>query len=227
MKKLSSIFSLLNKPLITVTRRMTEKKDFDTNIITITNIWPENYRYFYSDERYIHKRREGTSVNGGTVPPQTEVKEDPLEEDPIIITTAADYSSIAPPPPNVRSAAAVKNNFSSKHTPLWFTDSKGKKRQVYEEDIYRHFLKSNFPTEIIAQAIEEAKITEIVNHPLNFIEAICHNAMRSKSLGKTKLEDELNKKSEEKRLKEQEYNKKVEEQIKIRKERGHNPLWWK
>jgi hypothetical protein len=96
------------------------------------------------------------------------------------------------------------------YSALFFTNSRGVKVQVFESDIYRYFLKSNFSTEIISKAIEESKMTkESVSHPMKYIEGICFriqkNTISSKSYGK--IED----REEKRRQKEEEYNKKLEE----------------
>jgi hypothetical protein len=102
---------------------------------------------------------------------------------------------------------------------MFFTDSRGKKQQVYEEDVYRHFLKSNFPTEIIARAIEEAKTTEIVNNPLRFIEGICYNMMQPRNLRKISMDIEVSKKAEERRQRDERTKKILEETKDERKSR--------
>jgi hypothetical protein len=106
-----------------------------------------------------------------------------------------------------------------KYAAMFFTDSRGKKQQVYEEDVYRHFLKSNFPTEIIAQAIEEAKTTEIVNNPLRFIEGICYNMMQPRNLRKISMDIEVSKKAEERRQRDERTKKILEETKDERKSR--------
>jgi hypothetical protein len=119
------------------------------------------------------------------------------------------------PPENPIPDKPTPKNYSA----MFFTDSRGKKQQVYEEDVYRHFLKSNFPTEIIAKAIEEAKSTEIVNNPLRFIEGICHNMMQPRNLRKISMDIEVSKKAEERRQRDERTKKILEETKDERKSR--------
>lgn len=46
IKNISKENKLLKKPLIFCQRRLTEKGDADTHLLTIIDIWPENYEYF-------------------------------------------------------------------------------------------------------------------------------------------------------------------------------------
>jgi len=49
ISKLCEINPFIGKPLIVLTHRFSEYGDKDTNAITITDIWPENYAFFSRD----------------------------------------------------------------------------------------------------------------------------------------------------------------------------------
>jgi Helix-turn-helix domain len=245
LKSLSKKFDLIGKPLITVVQRKNARGDFETNLITIVNIWPENYKYYYGDKGGVQKCQGGGSTDTLTPPANVHHKEDPYQEDPYNKQQQRAHekntenpnrdllllSKKSPPDQQPQKQNPPDDPIPDKPTPknyaaMFFTNSRGKKQQVYEEDVYRHFLKSNFPTEIIARAIEEAKTTEIVNNPLAFIEGICYNMMKTKSLRKSNFDDEMERKIEIKRKKDEEYNKLVEENKK-NKMIPRPMSWWR
>lgn len=50
LNELSEVNPVLNKPLISIEKRISQHGDKDTSVITINDIWPENYRKFTPQE---------------------------------------------------------------------------------------------------------------------------------------------------------------------------------
>jgi Helix-turn-helix domain len=238
LKSLSKKFDLIGKPLITVVQRKNPRGDFETNIITIVNIWPENYKYFYCDKGVVQQCMEGGGKDALTPLTKVHHKEDPIQEDPynkqqqraheddhenpnrdLLLSSKKIIPDQQPQKHNPKENPLPDKPTPKNYSAMFFTDSRGKKQQVYEEDVYRHFLKSNFPTEIIARAIEEAKTTEIVNNPLRFIEGICYNMMQPRNLRKISMDIEVSKKAEERRQRDERTKKIIEETKDERKSR--------
>lgn len=99
---LSKKFKLIEKPLITIEKRNTNFGDPDTDLITIIDIWPENYTYFIGKNgggAKLHppgaKLRVGVGakMQGGGA--KLRVKEEPINKNPLNKTTTTNKSSLS------------------------------------------------------------------------------------------------------------------------------------
>jgi hypothetical protein len=75
------------------------------------------------------------------------------------------------PAPQPASAAAAEN---SRESDVIYKTSRGDTKKLSQSEIYRHFAKSVYSTDIIKQAVKHMQETmEIVNSPLKLLESIC------------------------------------------------------
>jgi hypothetical protein len=249
LNSLTEINEFLGCPLLIKIPTKTANGANGTTVWQIVDVWPLNSKLFNKKQNTApiqhHPCTPTTSTPGegmlvdnqhdaGCQPASYKENKNPInkeqqqrahEDDPenpnrdLLL-----LSKKSPPDQQPQKQSPPENPLPDKPTPkkyaaMFFTDSRGKKQQVYEEDVYRHFLKSNFPTEIIAKAIEEAKSTEIVNNPLRFIEGICYNMMQPRNLRKISMDIEVSKKAEERRQRDERTKKILEETKDERKSR--------
>jgi hypothetical protein len=91
---LSQQFQIINKPLIIVKKRNSDFGDPDTDLITIIDVWPENYRYFMNEDGGGAKLQvPGAKMQGGVVQncggggAKLRVKQQPFKKNPSKKTT--------------------------------------------------------------------------------------------------------------------------------------------
>lgn len=98
-EKLCEVQPVINKPLIRVEKRKKANKEYDTDLITIVDIMPENVSYFYnkSKERVVPKTTVPpnlpTAEIDTTLVPKTPGKEYPVKEKHVLL--CANSSAVA------------------------------------------------------------------------------------------------------------------------------------
>ena len=119
LDKLESKFSLINSPLIKITRRTKSDGSRDTNIITIVNIWPQNGAFFKKGGGSPNELGVVRQTNQGSSP--GEHKEELSEEELSKRTT--NYYSKNVPDETEKVSQSVSSSFLnldiSKEKQLW------------------------------------------------------------------------------------------------------------
>lgn len=214
----TKIFPIIQKPLISVTERKKKTGDADTSLIEIIDIWPENYVYFQKDV-ITEILNKSTTKNGGTtkieheigtskmsegVPPKTEDKEEPLQEEPIIYSSSSSKRNLSArdhtpqkieveiyePLEKVNAAAAFKGEV------FQYVGSGGIAKTMVRSDVYRYFIKDGYSPDLCDQAIEKlVKRKHPITNVFTMLQFIINDLIISnnKEIKKEKPNENINK----------------------------------
>jgi len=71
-------------------------------------------------------------------------------------------------------ACGADDDFENIGENIWFRKTSGQMKKITQSEIYQHFLKHAFSTEMVTEAIERFKsLTIPINNPLKYLESIC------------------------------------------------------
>ena len=182
--------ALGGKSLIKVTRRKNEKKEKETNVIQIVDIWVENITAM-KDRKSIPKTpmkekkikdKEKFSTEPGSLPtepgslgtvPGTD-KEEPFKKNPsknIPISSSSEEKQVAPADDAGGADDDPDKNIGEN---IWFRKTNGQMKKITLSEIYLRFIKLPFSTETVTEAISRFKIlTSPINNALKYLESIC------------------------------------------------------
>lgn len=208
---LSSPFEILeNKPLIKITYRKNELNGNMPNLIQIVDIWGVNMHVLQSKtpvsknnklgaESYSpHKNSKILDAEPYFAPPQNiiphtqELSADKEDN----INKKKNNNTTTPTPPVPKKEVEPKSNIGGGGREnlligdIIYRNMEGEIKNISQTEIFKHFLKLPFSTEVIIEAVEQMKeSSDLIRNPLKYLEAICFRLSNSnkKELNKYEL----------------------------------------
>jgi hypothetical protein len=158
--------------LIELQERNTPEKGRQSDLVTINDIWPVNMAFMAK----MYKTPPPTS---NLPTPLVKFTYPPTSNLPTPLVKFTDEEETIKKNPikeeqQQQGAAVVgeKKSFSSET--INYKTPSGKTKSIESSEIYAHFLKSNFKTEVIAEAIQIVKLKqEPIGNILKFLESVC------------------------------------------------------
>lgn len=160
------------KSIIHIQKRVDEKKGNMPDLITIIDIWPENYSYFLDQKKKTPCGQQPQPLVASSHNP---CGQQPQKEEPSL---KKNQYQEEPPPPQT---PPIKNGGGAEEKKLnelnietvKFIDPKGKETILNGSQIYRHFLSLSYPTSLIIEAIKIAR-NELnpVTSPFKYLEGV-------------------------------------------------------
>ena len=189
IQKLSLVNKFLNKPLIICHSRITESGDKDTNLIEVVDIWKESNELI--EKIYGHATiavRHATIAVGvmqplheghATIADKEEyIKKKPIKKKPPPLPASISESEV-----ESIGGGGLKIYFEGEKMEGTGLEMKGFEGsiRVSESEIYSYFINKKYTTDIIKQAIKEArKATTPVRNITGYLESICKRLQEEK-----------------------------------------------
>jgi hypothetical protein len=158
LNELSQPFEKLeNLPLIKIFNRKNENGSPSSNIIEIVSIWHINGNHFHKKftKGMVHDVHQGGACSAPGGGACSAPKEEPIILKKNQLRSSSSNARLQDPADEKFlpiAAAANQNCFES----IVYQGPRGKTLTITRSEIYRHFLKFNFPTDLVSRAIEQA-----------------------------------------------------------------------
>jgi len=185
-ERLCQNYKIINCPLIICTNRKTEQGDKDTNLITIVDIWDENY-LFYIGNGSAKNDSTGSAKNDSTVVPKTPYKEEPFQEEPFkedkgLANSALAGSEIPLKNKETKNAEAPEAEASNEPEgeKIFYMARSGSLMSITKSEVFSSLAKSGFDAQVISAAIKKFILRKgKIGDPIKLIALMCEDIKKS------------------------------------------------